>query len=62
MSDSQTLVDTESLPAEVLKKYRDVALPDRAVESFAGVANPFSLRTLKPGERVTDMRSATSVR
>jgi len=24
------------------------ALPDRAVESFAGVANPFSLRTLQP--------------
>ena len=27
------------------------ALPDRAVESFAGVANPFSLRRLAPGER-----------
>ena len=28
------------------------ALPDRAVESFAGVANPFSLRPLQRGERV----------
>ena len=33
------------------------ALPDRAVESFAGVANPFSLRTLAPGERVVDVGS-----
>jgi SAM-dependent methyltransferase len=32
-------------------------LPDRAVESFAGVANPFSLRPLKPGERVVDVGS-----
>src|SRR4030081_2986157 len=30
------------------------ALPDRAVESFAGVGNPFSLRRLPPGERVVD--------
>jgi arsenite methyltransferase len=33
------------------------ALPDRAVESFAGVANPFSLRALPPGERVVDVGS-----
>ena len=33
------------------------ALPDRAVESFAGVANPFSLRRLEPGERVVDVGS-----
>lgn len=33
------------------------ALPDRAVESFAGVANPFSLRHLAPGERVVDIGS-----
>jgi len=33
------------------------ALPDRAVESFAGVANPFSLRPLEPGERVVDVGS-----
>ena len=31
------------------------ALPDVAVESFAGVGNPFSLRTLQAGERVVDM-------
>ena len=30
-------------------------LPDRAVESFAGVGNPFSLRHLAPGERVVDV-------
>jgi SAM-dependent methyltransferase len=33
------------------------ALPDRAVESFAGVGNPFSLRTLAAGERVVDVGS-----
>ncbi len=32
-------------------------LPDRAVESFAGVANPFSLRPLAPGEKVADIGS-----
>ena len=32
-------------------------LPDRAVESFAGVGNPFSLRTLREGERVVDVGS-----
>src|SRR5438477_7088601 len=30
-------------------------LPERAVESFAGVANPFSLGRLEPGERVLDL-------
>jgi arsenite methyltransferase len=33
------------------------ALPDRAVESFAGVGNPFSLRTISTGERVVDVGS-----
>jgi arsenite methyltransferase len=33
------------------------AFPDVAVESFAGVANPFSLRPLLPGERVVDIGS-----
>jgi SAM-dependent methyltransferase len=33
------------------------SLPDRAVESFAGVGNPFSLRILRPGERVVDVGS-----
>ncbi len=32
-------------------------MPDAAVESFAGVGNPFSLRSLKPGERVVDIGS-----
>ncbi len=32
-------------------------MPDAAVESFAGVANPFELRDLQPGERVVDMGS-----
>jgi arsenite methyltransferase len=33
------------------------ALPGRAVESFAGVGNPFELRRLEPGERVVDVGS-----
>jgi arsenite methyltransferase len=33
------------------------ALPDRAVESFAGVGNPFSLRRLAPDEKVVDVGS-----
>ncbi|RZU31766.1 methyltransferase family protein [Blastococcus saxobsidens] len=33
------------------------ALPDRAVESFAGVANPFAPRLLAPGDRVVDIGS-----
>ncbi len=33
------------------------ALPDVAVESFAGVANPFSLQPLARGERVVDVGS-----
>jgi SAM-dependent methyltransferase len=33
------------------------AMPDSAVESFAGVANPFALRPLEPGERVVDAGS-----
>ena len=33
------------------------ALPDRAVESFAGVGNPFSLRRLEPSEKVVDVGS-----
>jgi arsenite methyltransferase len=31
------------------------ALPAVAVESFAGVANPFALRTIEAGERVVDI-------
>ena len=33
------------------------ALPDIAVESFAGVANPFALRELRSGEHVVDVGS-----
>ena len=33
------------------------ALPDQAVESFAGVGNPFSLRRLALGEKVVDVGS-----
>ena len=38
-------------PAEVAN------VPETAVESFAGVANPFSLGRLEPGERVLDLGS-----
>ncbi len=31
------------------------AVPDSGVDSFAGVANPFSLGRLEPGERVLDL-------
>ena len=37
------------------------ALPDRAVESFAGVGNPFALRTPGPGERVVDVGSGAGI-
>jgi arsenite methyltransferase len=33
------------------------ALPDAAVESFAGVANPFSMGKLRAGEKVVDVGS-----
>ncbi len=33
------------------------ALPDAAVESFAGVGNPFGPRTLEKGEKVVDIGS-----
>ena len=36
---------------------RVATLPDAAVESFAGVANPFALRDLQPGEKVVDLGS-----
>ena len=34
-------------------------LPDHAVESFAGVGNPFQLRGLERGERVVDVGSGS---
>ncbi len=33
------------------------AMPDAAIESFAGIASPFALRDLEPGERVVDLGS-----
>jgi arsenite methyltransferase len=39
-------------PADLLER-----IPDSAVESFAGVANPFSLGALDRGERVLDVGS-----
>jgi arsenite methyltransferase len=33
------------------------ALPPVAAESFAGVANPFELRSIQPGERIVDLGS-----
>ena len=32
-------------------------MPESAIEAFAGVGNPFSQGTLKPGERVVDLGS-----
>jgi arsenite methyltransferase len=44
--------------AEDLGYPEELALvPESAVESFAGVANPFSLGRLLPGERVLDLGS-----
>jgi arsenite methyltransferase len=37
------------------------ALPDEAVESFAGVACPFALRSLASGERVLDVGSGAGM-
>ncbi len=37
------------------------ALPGVAVESFAGVANPFELRAIEPGERVVDLGSGAGL-
>ena len=37
------------------------ALPDEAVESFAGVACPFALRSLTPGEHVVDVGSGAGM-
>lgn len=37
------------------------ALPDAAVESFAGVGNPFSLRTISRGEHVVDVGSGAGL-
>lgn len=47
-------------PLARLLRYPDgvvAGLPDRAVESFAGVGNPHTLRPLQPGERIVDLGS-----
>lgn len=36
-------------------------LPDEAVESFAGVANPFEQRPIEPGEHVVDLGSGAGL-
>jgi len=41
-------------PAELLDR-----VPEQAAESFAGVANPFALGWLAPGERVLDLGSGS---
>lgn len=42
--------------AEDLRYPEELAnVPDAAVESFAGVANPWTLGRLEPGERVVDL-------
>lgn len=46
------LADRLGYPAEAVG-----ALPDAAVESFAGVGNPFALGALRPGETVVDLGS-----
>lgn len=43
-------------PSELLAR-----VPDSAAESFAGVANPFSLGSLEPGERVLDVGSGAGM-
>jgi ribosomal protein L11 methylase PrmA len=36
-------------------------IPERAIESFAGTGNPFSLGNLKPGENVVDVGSGAGI-
>lgn len=48
----RVLADRLGYPRDVVD-----ALPDRAVESFAGVGNPFSLRQVPTGSRVVDVGS-----
>jgi len=48
----RSLAERLGYPADVVS-----ALPDRAVESFAGVGDPFSLRRLQAGEKVVDVGS-----
>ena len=56
--DRQFIFPTGRAWAEDLDYPPELAnVPDRAVDSFAGVANPWSLGRLEPGERVLDLGS-----
>jgi arsenite methyltransferase len=56
--DRQFIFPTGRAWAEDLDYPPELAnVPDRAVASFAGVANPWSLGLLEPGERVLDLGS-----
>jgi arsenite methyltransferase len=48
------LAEMLGYPAELLDR-----LPERVVESFAGVGNPFSLGEIAPGQRVVDIGSGS---
>lgn len=37
------------------------AIPESAIESFAGTGNPFSLGELRPGERIVDVGSGAGI-
>jgi arsenite methyltransferase len=36
-------------------------IPESAIQSFAGTGNPFSIRTLQPGEKVVDIGSGAGL-
>ena len=46
------LVEMLAYPEEMVNR-----MPERAIESFAGVGNPFSLGTIDPGHKIVDIGS-----